>query len=78
MALLEQDGRRRAYRLTTKGVQLALLFLFFHKRLCGALADSQFHHRLTPPSAPTVTSRPLTTERQIYSEHRRFISRRLR
>jgi hypothetical protein len=27
-----------AYRLTPKGVQVALLFLFFHKRLCGPLA----------------------------------------
>ena len=25
-------------------VQIALLFLFFHKRLCGPLADSRFHH----------------------------------
>jgi hypothetical protein len=28
-----------------KGVQVALLFLFFHKRLCGPLANSRFHHR---------------------------------
>jgi hypothetical protein len=27
-----------------KGVQVALLFLFFHKRLCGPLANSRFHH----------------------------------
>jgi hypothetical protein len=26
-------------------VQVALLFLFFHKRLCGPLANSRFHHR---------------------------------
>jgi hypothetical protein len=43
--LLERDGRRYAYQLTTKGVQVALLFLFFHKRLCGPLANSRFHHR---------------------------------
>jgi hypothetical protein len=24
---------------------VALLFLFFHKRLCGPLADSHFHHQ---------------------------------
>jgi hypothetical protein len=47
-ALLERDGSRYAYRLTPKGVQVALLFLFFHKRLCGPLAHSRFHHR---PSA---------------------------
>jgi hypothetical protein len=43
--LLQRDGRRYAYRLTTKGVQVALLFMFFHKRLCGPLANSCFHHQ---------------------------------
>jgi hypothetical protein len=42
--LIERDGTRYAYRLTLKGVQVALLFLFFHKRLCGPLANSRFHH----------------------------------
>jgi hypothetical protein len=50
--LLQRDGRRYAYRLTTKGVQVALLFLFFHKRLCGPLANSCFHHQ------PDVDHRP--------------------
>src|ERR1700726_2415674 len=43
--LLERDGSRYAYRLTSKGFQVALLFLFFHKRLCGPLANSRFHHQ---------------------------------
>ena len=43
--LLQRDASRYAYRLTPKGVQVALLFLFFHKRLCGPLAHSRFHHR---------------------------------
>jgi hypothetical protein len=47
--LLERDGRRYAYQLTAKGIQVALLFLFFHKRLCGPLANSRFHHQ--PDSA---------------------------
>jgi hypothetical protein len=47
--LLERDGRRYAYQLTSKGTQVALLFLFFHKRLCGPLAHSRFHHK--PDSA---------------------------
>src|SRR4029077_9972704 len=42
--LLQRDGSRYAYRLTTKGIQVALLFLFFHKCLCGPLANSRFHH----------------------------------
>jgi hypothetical protein len=46
--LLERDGSRYAYQLTTKGVQIALLFLFFHKRLCGPLANSRFHHQPDP------------------------------
>jgi hypothetical protein len=29
---LQRDGSRYAYRLTPKGVHVALLFLFFHKR----------------------------------------------
>ena len=44
-ALLRRDGSRYAYHLTSKGLQVALLFLFFHKRLCGPLANSRFHHQ---------------------------------
>ena len=50
--LLQRDGTRYAYRLTVKGVQVALLFLFFHKRLCGPLANSRFHHTPDPLHAP--------------------------
>jgi len=50
--LIERDGSRYAYRLTSKGVQIALLFLFFHKRLCGPLANSRFHHRPDPQHRP--------------------------
>src|SRR5467141_160991 len=51
-ALLQRDGSRYAYRLTTKGVEVALLFLFFHKRLCGPLANSRFHHQPEPIYPP--------------------------
>ena len=50
--LLQRDGRRYAYQLTDKGVQVALLFLFFHKRLCGPLANSRFHHKPDPGHRP--------------------------
>src|SRR5437868_4755341 len=53
--LLERDGRRYAYQLSGKGVQVALLFLFFHKRLCGPLANSRFHHK--PDSAHRPNSK---------------------
>jgi hypothetical protein len=50
--LPDRDGRRYAYRLSAKGVDVALLFLFFHKRLCGPLANSRFHHKPDPASPP--------------------------
>jgi len=36
--------RRYAYRLTDKGTRAALLFVLFHQRVCGPLANSLFHH----------------------------------
>jgi hypothetical protein len=54
-ALLERDGSRYAYRLSNKGIQVALLFLFFHKRLCGPLANSRFHHLPDPSHRPQST-----------------------
>src|ERR1700731_2723563 len=50
--LLQRDGRRYAYRLTPKGVEVALLFLFFHKSLCGPLANSRLHHKPDPQHQP--------------------------
>src|SRR3982074_3242542 len=50
--LLERDGSRYAYRLTSKGVQVALLFLFFHKQLCAPLATSGFHPQPNPSDRP--------------------------
>ncbi len=48
--LLEHDGKRNAYGLTDKGVKVALLFVLFHKQLCGPLANSLFHHKRHRPS----------------------------
>jgi hypothetical protein len=50
--LLQRHGSRYTYRLTPKGIQVALLFLFFHKRLCGPLANSRFHHKPDPTHKP--------------------------
>jgi hypothetical protein len=50
--LLQRNGAHYAYQLTAKGVQVALLFLFFHKRLCGPLANSRFHHQPDPAHRP--------------------------
>ena len=41
--LLERIGR--GYRPTDKGVKVAPMFILFHKRVCGPLTNSLFHHR---------------------------------
>ena len=51
-ALLERDGTHYAYRLTDKGLKVALVFVLFHQRLCGPLANSLFHHRPNPELQP--------------------------
>jgi hypothetical protein len=43
--LLVREDRTYAYRLTEKGLKVAALFVLFHKRVCGPLANSLFHHR---------------------------------
>lgn len=50
--LLERVGQHYAYRLTQKGTRVTALFILFHKRVCGPLANSLFHHRPTPSSTP--------------------------
>ena len=50
--LLERDGKRYAYRLSDKGTRVALMFVLFHKQLCGPLANSLFHHQPDPASRP--------------------------
>ena len=50
--LLEREGRRYCYRLTEKGVRVALMFVLFHKCVCGPLANSLFERRPTPPPEP--------------------------
>jgi hypothetical protein len=50
--LLAREGRRYCYRLTDKGVRVAAMFVLFHKRVCGPLANSLFHHRPTKTPTP--------------------------
>lgn len=53
-SLLERDGRRYAYHLTDQGTRVAAMFVLFHTRVCGPLANTLFHHRpdarVTPPA----------------------------
>ena len=53
--LLERDGQHYAYRLTDKGVKVAVLFVLFHQRLCGPLAHSLFHHQPDRTLVPNTT-----------------------
>ena len=50
--LLERDGKRYACRLSDKGTRVALMFVLFHKQLCGPLANSLFHHLPDAASSP--------------------------
>jgi hypothetical protein len=59
--LLERDGSRYAYHLTAKGVQVALLFLFFHQRLCGPLANSRSTISQIPNTARRANWKSPTT-----------------
>jgi len=43
--LIQRDPQHYSYRLTEKGVKVSLLFLLFHKRICGPIANSLFHFR---------------------------------
>jgi hypothetical protein len=56
--LLARDGKRYADRLTDKRARVAILFLLFHKQLCGPLANSLFHHQ---PAVPPRPNRKLET-----------------
>jgi hypothetical protein len=50
--LIERIGRAYSYRLSAKGTKAALMFILFHKRVCGPLANSLFHHRPDEPLKP--------------------------
>ena len=43
--LLERLGCSYTYRLTDKGIRIGALFILFHKRICGPLANSLFQQR---------------------------------
>ena len=50
--LLERVGKHYAYRLTPKETRVAAMFVLFHKRVCGPLANSLFHRPPTPLHTP--------------------------
>ena len=52
--LLKRHGKRYAYILTEKGNKSALLFVLFHKRVCGPLANSLFNKPPQPDLKPAT------------------------
>jgi len=50
--LIQRDRQHYCYRLTEKGIKASLLFLLFHKRLCGPIANSLFHYRPSSENHP--------------------------
>ncbi len=65
--LIERENQRYCYRLTDKGTRAALLFVLFHKRVCGPIANSLFHHR------PNETPKPLSKIENAYHKADRAI-----
>jgi hypothetical protein len=55
-------GKNYAYRLTAKGIRVAAMFILFHKRICGPLANSLFHHR------PATNTQPFTKIETAYNQ----------
>jgi len=51
--LLQREGRTYRYRLTSEGVKTAALFVLFHKRICGPLANTLFDRRQIATADPT-------------------------
>jgi hypothetical protein len=50
--LLQREGRAYSYCLTEKGTKVAAMFVLFHQRVCGPLANTLFHHRPDEKSKP--------------------------
>jgi len=50
--LIQRDTQHYRYRLTEKGIKVCLLFVLFHKRVCGPLANSLFHYQPAPIKQP--------------------------
>jgi len=65
--LNERENQRYCHRLTDKGTRAALLFLLFHKRVCGPIANSLFHYR------PCATLQPFSKIENAYYKADRAI-----
>src|SRR4051812_37261014 len=50
--LLDREGRSYSYRLSEKGTKVPAMFVLFHKRVCGPLANTLFHPHPTRTATP--------------------------
>jgi len=50
--LVQRDGKHYRYRLTEKGYKISLIFVLFHKRVCGPLANTLFNPQPNPEFRP--------------------------
>jgi hypothetical protein len=60
--LVQRDPHHYCYRLTKKGIKVSLLFLLFHKRICGPIANSLFHFR------PSLNGHPKNKLEEAYQK----------
>ena len=69
--LVERLGRSYCYRLTAKGIRVAVMFLLFHKRVRGPLAHSLFAPR--PAESPQPRTKLEVAFRQADDSVPRFV-----
>ena len=44
-SLIRRNGNHYSYCLTEKGIRVCLMFVLFHKRVCGPLANTLFNYK---------------------------------
>jgi len=67
--LLARDGKRYVYRLTEKGTKVALLFILFHKQLCGPLPTASFTIGPTMPNGQQQARSGPPQGRSLHPKH---------
>ena len=69
--LVERLSRSYNYRLTSKGIRVAVMLLLFHKRVCGPLAHSLFAPR--PAESPQPRTKLEVAFRKADDSVQRFV-----